>query len=117
MEEIIQNASRARNFCFMTNFDMKVRKLHILDQNIQYWIISCVFLIVNQYKKNSKSVSLIHNVDLGEGHNFQLEGFRRIIGITTFKTKIFEGFASLATFILKVFEGFLEIPIFLTMFL
>ena len=41
-------------------------------------------------------------LDLGERHNLWFKVFQRIIGITTFKTKIFEGFASLATFVSKV---------------
>ena len=45
-------------------------------------------------------------VDLGEGHNLQFEGFRRIIGIPTLETKIFRKLASLANFVSKVLKDY-----------
>ena len=57
---------------------------------------------------------LISKLDLGEGHNIWFKGFRRIIGIPSFKTNILGKFSNLW------FEGFqrtIEIPAIGTMFI
>ena len=56
-------------------------------------------------------------LDLGKGHNPRSEGFRRILGIPTFKTKIFLKFSKFSNIRFKGFQRIIEIPTFGTMFL
>ena len=70
----------------------------------QTWWPACIQRIAKSYLA----------LDLSDGHNIRLKGFRRVFRNLNLWNK---DFRRLATFVAKVFKGFLEIPTFGTMFI